>query len=51
VLTTVGFGDITPVNDFVRNLTMLEALLGQLYPAVILARLLTLYADDRTTEQ
>ena len=51
VLTTVGFGDITPVNDFVRNLAMLEAPLGQLYPAVILARLLTLYADDRTTEQ
>ena len=51
VLTTVGFGDITPVNDFVRNLAMLEAPLGQLYPAVILARLLTLYADDRTTGQ
>lgn len=44
-LTTVGFGDITPVNAFARNLTMLEALIGQLYPAIILARILTLYAS------
>ena len=46
-LTTVGFGDITPVDAFARNLTMLEAVIGQLFPAIILARILTLYADDR----
>jgi hypothetical protein len=47
LLTTVGLGDIAPVDAFVRNLTMFEALLGQLFPATILARILTLYADDR----
>jgi hypothetical protein len=44
-LTTLGLGDITPVNAFARSLTVLEALLGQLFPAVILARILTLYTD------
>jgi hypothetical protein len=47
LLTTVGLGDIAPVDAFVRNLTMFEALLGQLFPATILARILTLYADER----
>jgi hypothetical protein len=43
-LTTLGFGDIVPIDPFARSLTMSEALAGQLYPAVILARMLTLYA-------
>jgi hypothetical protein len=46
-LTTVGFGDITPVHPFVRSLVMLEALIGQLYPAVLLARLVTLEIETR----
>jgi hypothetical protein len=49
-LTTLGLGDITPVNAFARSLTVLEALLGQLFPAVILARILTLYTDEKHRE-
>jgi Ion channel len=49
-LTTLGLGDITPVNAFARSLTVLEALLGQLFPAVVLARILTLYTDDKHRE-
>lgn len=41
-LTTVGYGDITPVQPFVRALSNLEAIIGQLYPATLLARLVTL---------
>ena len=41
-LTTVGYGDITPVSRIVRSLSTLEALVGQLYPAVIIARLVSL---------
>lgn len=41
-LTTVGYGDITPVARAARSLAVLEALTGQLYPAVILARLVSL---------
>jgi len=43
-LTTVGYGDITPVASAARSLAALEALVGQLYPAIILARLVSLQA-------
>jgi len=42
-LTTVGYGDIVPVNPIARSLANLEALIGQLYPAIVLARIVTLY--------
>lgn len=42
VLTTVGFGDITPVDPIARSLASLEALVGQLYPAILLARLVSM---------
>ena len=38
-LTTSGFGDIVPVHPFVRSLTNLKSIIGQLYPATFLARL------------
>ena len=41
-LTTTGYGDITPIHPVARTLTMLEALVGQLYPAITLARLVSL---------
>ena len=43
-LTTTGFGDIAPVHPFVRSLANLEAVIGQLFPATLLARLVTLHA-------
>ncbi len=46
-LTTVGFGDITAVHPLVRSLVMVEALVGQLYPAILLARLVTLELETR----
>jgi hypothetical protein len=42
-LTTVGYGDIVPIHPIARSLSNLEGLLGQLYPAIILARIMTLY--------
>ncbi len=41
-LTTTGYGDIVPVHASARSLANLEALIGQLYPAVLLARLVSL---------
>jgi hypothetical protein len=41
-LTTVGYGDIVPVHPYARGLANLEAVIGQLYPATLLARLVTL---------
>lgn len=46
-MTTVGFGDITAVHPLVRSLVMLEALIGQLFPAILLARLVTLEIETR----
>lgn len=42
-LTTVGYGDIIPISPLVRVLTNLEGILGILYPATIIARLVSLY--------
>ena len=41
-LTTVGYGDITPAARAARSLANLEGLIGQLYPAIVLARLVSL---------
>jgi hypothetical protein len=41
-LTTIGYGDIVPVHPYARGLANLEAVIGQLYPATLLARLVTL---------
>ena len=46
-LTTIGFGDIVPVHPAARALTNLEGIFGQLYPATLLARLITLELEDR----
>jgi Ion channel len=44
-MTTVGYGDVTAIHPFARSLAMFEALIGQLYPAILLARLVSLYTD------
>jgi hypothetical protein len=41
-LTSVGYGDIVPVHPVARSLCNLESIIGQLYPATLLARLVTL---------
>lgn len=42
-LTTLGYGDITPVTSPARSLAALEAVFGVLYTAVLVARLVGLY--------
>ena len=46
-LTTLGYGDITPVARVARSLATLEALIGQLYPAIIIARLVSLQVTPK----
>ena len=41
-LTSTGFGDIVPVHPVIRMLVNVEAIIGQLYPPTLLARLITL---------
>jgi Ion channel len=46
-LTTVGYGDITPVHPIARALATAEALVGQLYPAILIGRLVSLQISAR----
>ncbi|MEM8964701.1 MAG: potassium channel family protein, partial [Acidobacteriota bacterium] len=41
-LLTVGYGDITPVGETVRKLALLEGLFGQLFPVVVIGRMVSL---------
>lgn len=50
-LTTTGYGDITAIHPIARNMVMAEALIGQLYPAILLARLVTLHAQARPSKK
>ena len=43
-LTTLGYGDIAPRSEVMRGLAIMEAVAGQLYLAVMIARLVSLYA-------
>ena len=38
-LTTLGYGEITPISTPARSFALLEAMMGQLYLAVLIARL------------
>jgi len=46
-LTTVGYGDITPVAPSARSLAVAEALIGQLFPAILIARLVSMELISR----
>jgi hypothetical protein len=46
-LTSTGFGDILPVHPIARSLSNLEAVMGQLYLTILLARLVTLHVEAR----
>ena len=44
-LTTLGYGDIVPRSEVARGLAIMEAVAGQLYLAVMIARLVSLYVS------
>ena len=46
-LTTLGYGDITPVGDLAQMFAVAEALIGQLYLTIFVARLVALYVGER----
>ena len=47
-LSTVGYGDITPVSKIARWLAAMEAMTGLLYVAVLIARLVALYSTPKS---
>ena len=48
-LTTLGYGDILPVSEHARALAYSEAILGQLYLAVLVAKLVGMYAAEQSS--
>ena len=42
-LTTLGYGEITPISAPARSFAILEAMIGQLYLAVLIARLVGIH--------
>jgi len=49
-LSTVGYGDITPVSKIARMLAAMEAITGLLYVAVLIARLVAIYSAPKSHE-
>jgi hypothetical protein len=47
-LTTVGFGDITPLLPFSRSLSVAEAIVGQLFPAILVGALVAMAMQSRS---
>ena len=43
-IATLGYGDVTPVSEPARGLAIVEGVSGQMYLAVLVARLVSLYA-------
>jgi hypothetical protein len=46
-LATLGYGDLVPASGPARSLAVLEAVFGQLYLTVLVARLVSLYSRER----
>jgi hypothetical protein len=46
-LTSLGYGDIVPLHPVVRMLAMLEGVAGQLFPAILIARLVSLQVQSK----
>jgi hypothetical protein len=49
-LSTVGYGDITPVSRIARWLAAMEAMTGLLYVAVLIARLVSVYSRTKSDD-
>jgi len=49
-VSTVGYGDITPVSRAARWLAAMEAMTGLLYVAVLIARLVSIYSSAKSDD-
>ncbi|WP_455365606.1 potassium channel family protein [Kaarinaea lacus] len=48
-MTTLGYGDIAPANEVARTFASMQAVIGQLYIAVLIARLVGLHASQNSS--
>lgn len=50
-ISTLGYGDIAPITQLARSWAAMEAILGQLYLAIVVARLMGLYIGSELTKK
>ncbi|SRR5579885_155507 len=50
-LTTTGYGDIAPKSEIARTLSVLESVIGQMYLAILVARLVSLEVAQSIAER
>jgi hypothetical protein len=50
-LSTLGYGDIAPLSGVARNLAVLEAIFGQLYIAILIARIVGLHSTGNSENE
>jgi hypothetical protein len=49
-LTTTGFGDVLPTESYTQSIAMLEAVAGQMFIAVLVARMVGIYIYYKTKQ-
>lgn len=49
-ISTLGYGDVAPITQLARSWATMEAILGQLYLAIVVARLMGLYIGSELTK-
>jgi hypothetical protein len=49
-IATLGYGDIAPASDVAGGIAVVEAVIGQFYLVVLVARLVSLYARQSDTD-
>jgi hypothetical protein len=50
-MTTVGYGDMSPVSTGARTLATMEGILGQVYLTILVARLVGMQLMDQQREE
>lgn len=50
-LTTVGYGDISPVTPIARSVAALQGVTGQMYLTILVARLVSIHSASKSVEQ
>ena len=46
-LTSIGYGDLLPLHPLARSLSTLESVIGQLFPAILIARIIAVEVSVR----
>ena len=49
-LTSIGYGDLLPIHPIARTLSTLESVIGQLFPAILVARVIALENKHRRSD-